>query len=140
MIVRAIDGAGDWLYGSGRANYLSMNRAIGQNIQTRVLEFLGDCFFATNRGIDWFNLLGGKNSKAIETAVGAVIINTDGVTALNEISAQLNGARSFSLSYSVTTIYTGLIVPRGTINSSGNFLLTESGDVLITEDGNPITI
>lgn len=111
MIVRSLDANGDWTFGSGINNYLSGAAAVGQVVATRLLSFLGDCFFATNAGIDWFNLIGNKNQLALNLAISATILNTqsDGqnvVTGITTLNVNLNDAtRAFSVSYEITTIY-----------------------------------
>lgn len=52
MIVRALDINGDWTFGQGKGNYLTNQAAIAQNVQTRLLSFLGDCFFDPTAGIN----------------------------------------------------------------------------------------
>lgn len=136
-IVRAIDDTGDWLFGKGGQDYKRNKQAVAQNIRTRLNMFLGDCFFATNDGIDWWNLLGGKNQLAIQLAVSTTIINTEGVQSLLQLSAVLDATRTLSLQYSVQT-------PFGTTTDTirqqvNDFLLTEDGDFITTEDGDFIT-
>ncbi len=138
MIERSLDANGDWTFGRGKSNYLTMNRAIGQSIQTRLSSFLGDCFFDTAAGIDWFNFLGSKQKVALQLAIRAVIINTQGVTRLTLLSLTYTAARKISFSYEVETIYTGVLAPSGTVTNSGDFILTEDGFKIITEDGNPL--
>lgn len=135
MIVRGLDTDHDWLFGKGKNDYLSFNDAIEQNIDTRLLSFLGDCFFDTAAGLDWFNLLGSKDQIALELAVRSVIINTDGVTKIVDISVNLDSnTRQLRMQYTVETIYTNVNI-NSLISSSSFLLLTESGDVLTTEDG-----
>lgn len=105
MRVRSLDAAGDWLFGKGQNDYLTANAAVVQNISTRLLMFLGDCFFDTAAGIDWFNLLGAKNETALSLAVAAVILNTEEVTALNQLSIGLDVARNLTIKFQVQTIY-----------------------------------
>lgn len=112
MIVRALTSLGDWTFGAGKNNYLSENAAVAQSIGTRLASWLGDCFFATNAGIDWFTFLGGsKNQLALELAINAVILNTqsDGVNVVTGIvSSNFNlndSTRQFSVTYSVGTIF-----------------------------------
>ena len=105
MIVRAIDGTGDWLFGKGRNDYRTNQEAIAQNIKTRLSSFLGDCFFDTTAGIDWFNLLGGKDQTALNLAINAVILNTEGVTGGLQTLVGLNEARVFTVQYKVQTVY-----------------------------------
>ena len=108
-IVRAIDVNGDWIFGIGTSAYISGNAAVAQDIQTRLQSFLGDCFFDTGAGIDWFNLLGGKNQTALNLAVAAVILNTNFVTGGLQLSTVYNATlRSITINYQVQTTYSVL--------------------------------
>ncbi len=106
MIVRSIDLDGDWNFGKGKSDYLKDNAAVGQCINTRLKSFLGDCFFNLEAGIDWWNLLGTHNVKGTELAVKTMILNTQSVTGLLELSTELDENRAQTSSYSVTTVYT----------------------------------
>lgn len=134
MIVRALSSTGDWLYGKGYSDYLSGQQAIEQSIQTRLLMFLNNCFFATNVGIDWFTYLGSKNQLQIELACAATILNTYGVQSLVQVSATLIN-RGFSVTYNVTTIYSA---QAGQLINTSQYLLTEDGSFLDTEAGDRI--
>ena len=109
MRVRAIDELGDWTFGKGQNNYLVANAAIVQNIKTRLLSFLGDCFFDAGAGIDWFTFLGGKDQFSLTLAVKSVILNTEGVTGIKQTSVNLDsGTRQIFIQYSVITVYTSV--------------------------------
>lgn len=111
MRVRAITGLGDWTFGAGLNNYLTARAAAAQAIGTRLSSFLGDCFWATNVGIDWFNLLGNKNQLALQLAISATILNTqsDGqnvVTGITTLNTALDDVtRVYSVAYTATTIF-----------------------------------
>lgn len=109
---------GDWVYGSGRNSYVTENQEIALNVKTRLLSFLGNCFFATNEGIDWFNLLDYNKQQQLENAVQEVIIQTPGVTGINSVDVVLGANRQSRLAYDIQTIYsnsyTGEVVPLGT--------------------------
>lgn len=105
MIVRQIDVNHDWTFGQGKNNFITTNPAIVQDINTRLLEFLGNCFFNLAAGIDWFSLLGGKNQTALNLAVSAVILNTQNVTGLLQLSVTLSTARNLTIAYRVQTTY-----------------------------------
>ncbi len=140
MILRALDDNGEWTFGRGKNNYLTLNDAIGQNISSRLKSFLGDCYFDTKAGLDWFTFLGSKNITGLQLAVNAVIVNSAGVTGVNRLSLVVDPrTRNIALSYEVTTVYTGFIGPTGTLTFSGNFLLTQDGVIITTEDGSPIS-
>lgn len=137
MIVRSLDVNNDWNFGKGKNDYLKLNDAIGQSLVTRVKSFLGDCFFDTEAGIDWWNLLGGKDSDAINFAVKTVVLNTDGVVSLVDNGFVLDGNRLMNPSYTVETVYEGGLESVGVLSGK---LLTEIGDILVTEDGDTIHI
>lgn len=140
MIVRALDADHDWTFGKGRNNYLRNVDAIQQTIETRLLSFLGDCFFDVTAGIDWFGLLGGKNRQALELAIAAVILNTEGVTALVTLDTDLDPiTRLFTATYVVNTTFSGIASLGSELAASTNFILTQDGIILTTQDGNPIT-
>lgn len=115
MTFRNLDSNHDWTFGSGRSNYVDKNQEIALNLQTRILSFLGDCFFAINEGIDWFNLLDYRYQPRLELAVQEVIKNTPGVTAINSVDALIGANRKMTISYNIDTIYTqnytGEVVP-----------------------------
>lgn len=105
MIIANLDANHDWLFGSGLGNYISGNPAIGLNIETRILSWVGDCFFDTLAGIDWLNRLGSKNQKALlEADLKRIILQSYGVTGINSFDIVVTG-RLFTANYSVDTIF-----------------------------------
>lgn len=141
MIVRAIDNVGDWLYGKGKNDYKTGREAVAQCIQTRLYSFLGDCFFATNEGIDWFNLLGSKQRLALELAVSSTILNTENVTAILELTSSLDERRNLTLNYRVRVDIGNPEVITGEVTvSPTDFLVTEDGNKITTEDDDPIIL
>lgn len=105
MRVRALDVNGDWTFGKGKNDYLIDIDAVAQNIQTRLLMFLGDCFFSLTDGIDWFNLLGSKNEAGLVLAVKTVLVNTPGVTGIEQVSVSLSTSRAIKITFNVQTSY-----------------------------------
>lgn len=112
---RNLDINHDWTWGNSRNNYVIENQEIGLNIKTRVLSFLGDCFFAVNEGIDWWNLLDYRYQDRLENSVTEVVQNTDGVTAINNIDLLVDADRQIKIIYDVQTVYsqsyTGEVTP-----------------------------
>lgn len=108
IIARALDSAGDWTFGAGLNDYVSNNAEVIQDISMNLKMFLGDCFFATGVGIDWFNLLGGKDLVSLNLAVNSAILNTTGVTGLLQTSLDLTTNRRLSINYTVTTVFSTL--------------------------------
>lgn len=115
MTFRNLTSDNDWTFGAGKNNYVQEQQEIALNIKTRILSFLGDCFFATNEGIDWWNLLDYNKQEQLENAVQKVIIGTPGVTGINSVDAVLNADRKIMISYDIQTIYstsyTGEVMP-----------------------------
>jgi hypothetical protein len=128
MIVRALDSQGQWLFGKGLNDYASNQAEIALDIQMSLSMFLGDCFFATNVGIDWFNLLGGKNELAINLAVNAALLNVEGVVGILMTNISLNAQRNLTITYQVQTVYSTLssqfVYDLGTTGVQGNITPT----------------
>lgn len=106
MSVRAIDSNHDWVFGTSLQSYVLNEFEIAQMVKTRVLSFLGDCFFAINEGIDWFNLLekGSENEAMLKKSIGLTILKTKGVVALNSVDLTKAG-RKVIINYDIRTIY-----------------------------------
>lgn len=106
MILRALDSNGDWTFGAGKNNYLRANAAVAQAISSRLLMILGDCFWATNAGIDWFNLMQANQQLALNLAISATILNTENVTGIIQLSFSfVSSTRALAISYNVSTLY-----------------------------------
>lgn len=107
MSVRAIASDGDWTFGQGRQNYLTGEAEIDQDIATALRVFLGECFFDTTFGVDWWNLIGAKNSaNAIVLQCRKVIAARKGVTRINKVTAARDTTtRGLRVSYNVSTVY-----------------------------------
>lgn len=105
MIFRNLDINGDWEFGRGKSDYISQNKAIGVNVKTRLISWVGDCFFAQNEGIDWYNRLGSTAQRTLlELDIRRVILQSEGVTGIIEFDTFLNG-RIFTADYSIETVY-----------------------------------
>ena len=105
MSFRNLDGNHDWTFGIGQNNYVSGNQEIEVNIKTRVLSFLGDCFFAPEEGIDYWNLLDYNRQNELENSIMSVIAETNGVQKVNNVEVLMGANRKLTLQYDVFTIY-----------------------------------
>lgn len=105
MIIRKVDSNNDWTFGKGKNNYIKDKSAVSQNIKTRLQSFLGDCFFALNQGLDWFNLLGSKDDGELRLAISTTILNTENVVSLSELSLNLDSERKLTINYEVNTTF-----------------------------------
>ena len=110
MIIRKLDANGDWMWGKGAGSFNFGEAAIEENLQTRLLCFLNDAFWALNFGIDWWNLIGGKNPKAeqqILLQTRTSIIQAYGVIRINSVFASEDATtRNLSVTYDIDDIYT----------------------------------
>jgi hypothetical protein len=102
---RNLDANHDWTFGNSKNNYVTENQEIGLNVKTRILSFLGDCFFAIDEGIDWWNLLDYRYQDRLENAVQEVVKNTPGVTAINSVDILVDADRQIRIVYDLQTIY-----------------------------------
>lgn len=106
MSFRNLDNNHDWTFGVGRNNYVVENQEVALNIKTRVLSFLGDCFFAPLEGIDWWHLMEYNKRNEAENAVMNVIATTNDVVEVNQIDSILSANRTLKIEYNVDTTYT----------------------------------
>lgn len=104
MSFRNLDGNHDWTFGIGKNNYVDGDLEILLDAKTRVLSFLGDCFFAPSAGIDWWNLLEYNKQAQAENAVMATVAQTEGVIEVSDTDSTLNARRELTLSYGIKTV------------------------------------
>lgn len=104
MIVRSLDVNHDWTFGAGKNNYRTNLNALAQNLQTRLLCFLGDCFFDLTAGINWWFYLGSRNRQyELQMEVADVILSTENVTSIEKLDLNLNANREINLTYTIDT-------------------------------------
>lgn len=108
ITIRALDNTGDWTFGAGLSNYAQNNAAVALDIQMNLNMFLGDCFFQRTAGIDWWNLLGGKDEVSINLAVNGALLSTTGVTGILQTNISLTTTRLLTIQYNVQTVYSTL--------------------------------
>lgn len=105
MLFRTLDADGDWTFGKGFSNLATKNDAVALNIRTRILSWVGDCFFDMRAGIDWVNRLGSKNQVGLlDLDLRRLIITTQDVTELTQFDT-VNQNRGFTGSYTVNTTF-----------------------------------
>lgn len=105
MSIRALDKNWDFTFGQSMSNYLNGNEEIAQNVKSRILSWLGDCFWDTEAGIDWNYLLGNKGTEQqIILAVRGMIIQTQGVVRITSFDFSTNN-RKLTFSSYIDTIY-----------------------------------
>ncbi len=109
MIIRANDNQSDWIYGLGANAYKTNNDAIGQDIQTKLQEWVGDCFFNLTAGVDWYNRFADGNSTKLEQEINSIILKVNNVVNVNNLFIDLTN-RNFIVSYDVQTVYSSSVI------------------------------
>lgn len=108
MRVRKLAANDDYSFGNGQLDFwFNVPNAVGQNVKTGLMLFLGEWYLDTSQGTPWVQGVLGKNSQAMgDGTIQNQIINTQGVTDISSYASQRdNEKRSFSVQVSVDTIY-----------------------------------
>lgn len=135
MRVRKLDQDGDYQFGHGAADFWhNQTEGIAQNLNTRLLLFAGEWFLDTAEGTPWGGfplndvvvaqgrILGSHTQLSRDVALKQRVLSTDGVTNILNYSSSFDPSeRSFDVTMSVNTIYTGILVRLST--SPGGFQL-----------------
>ena len=108
MIVRAvekIDGHRSFVFGHGYSDYKTKNYEVAQDIESALLEFQNDCFFALNHGINWFERLGYKNQKeALDNDIYNIVSNRYGVLNIQSFESDVRD-REYNCNIGLYTIF-----------------------------------
>lgn len=106
MIIRSLDSDHDFEFGKGIQSFQFGQQAIIENIQTRLMCFLNDCFFDRNFGIDWLRLLGTPGTQQeLSLSCRAIILQSFGVTRMNTFSVSVVNRRAI-LQFNINSIFT----------------------------------
>lgn len=109
MKIRALTSDGDWMFGQGKGSYLAGVAAIIQDIDTALQILLGEAFWATTFGVDWFNLIGGQAPIAQQNIIlqtRQIIISRTGVTKINSVTVTfVDYRRSLRIVYDISTVF-----------------------------------
>ena len=103
MTIRNLDTNHDWTFGNGQSNYLQGDAETLLNIQTRLLSFLNNCFWALGEGIDWWTRLERGQEDYLENDCQNVILQTPNVAAVEAINIALDANRRLRCEYSILT-------------------------------------
>ncbi len=101
-----LDSNGDWTLNFQQDN----NAVIMQNIQTRLKEWKGDCFFNSGAGIDWANRLGKNQQNGLAAEIKNVIVKTQGVAQILSFSINFDSTnRIFTVNSRLRTIFSSSV-------------------------------
>ena len=107
MKIRKIDAEGDWMWGKGMSSYAVDEAAIEQNVKTRILSWVGDCFFDMQAGIDYKNRIDVRQQQALADDIRALILQSFGVWGAGSVDVNFVGnTRAITIGYNaVETIF-----------------------------------
>lgn len=106
MIFRQLAANGDWTFGQGISGYATLNDAIELNVKTRLLSWVGDCFFALLDFVDWLGRLDKGQEANLNQELQQVILASYGVSAITAFDIELNRqTRACLVTYTITTIF-----------------------------------
>ena len=105
MKFRTLDSNWDWRFGKGLSDYSDNSIAIAYDIKTKILSWLGDCFFYATAGIDWKNILGSKYQKdTLDSEIKKIIVNEYGVIEMSFFESYIEN-RKYGCTAKLKTIY-----------------------------------
>lgn len=105
MKFRLLDATGDWMFGAGMQSYAKDLPALLLDLKTRILSWVGDCFFDLDAGIDWKNMLDYNTKDRLQSALKALAFRTAGVIRVNSVEITINAPRTALIEMSVDTVY-----------------------------------
>lgn len=116
MLIRNVSKNWDWCFGNSKTDYVRNEYAVILDIQMRLKEWYGDCFFALQNGILWQERLGNFNQKELlDRDILDTIQNTEGVLNVLDFTSSTD-SRRYRAQCNVYTQYSTNTIPL-TINS-----------------------
>lgn len=106
MRIRNVNKNWDWTFGQSQSNYVRNEYAVILDIQMKLKEWFGDCFFALQTGIPWNIRLGFHNQKELlDDDIISRIQEVEGVLNVTDFTSTTNG-RQYLAQCNVYTQYT----------------------------------
>jgi hypothetical protein len=106
MIIRGVTATNDWIFGNGLNSYFIDEAAIEANLKTRLLEWVGDCFFNVLAGVDWKNRLDYGQQANLAVEIKQVVLQSYGVVSILAFQANFSSSTRFdSITMTLQTIY-----------------------------------
>lgn len=111
MRIRKLGPDLDWTFGQSQTNYVKDEYAVILDIQMRLKEWFGDCFFDLQKGIPWQVRLGQHNQKTLlDNDILATIEGTEGVLNVSDFTSTTDGRR-YRAQCNVYTRYSTNLIP-----------------------------
>lgn len=106
MIIRATTATNDWTFGKSLQDYFINEAAIEANVKTKMLEWVGDCFFNLPGGIDWKNRLDVGQQQSLIVEIKQLVLQCYGIISIVAFEANFTGSTRFeSITMTLQTIY-----------------------------------
>ena len=106
MIIRATTATNDWTFGKGLQDYFTNEAAVEANIRTKLLEWVGDCFFNQLAGVDWKNRLDVGQQANLAVEIKQVVLQCFGVVQILAFQANFSSSTRFdTITMTLQTIY-----------------------------------
>ena len=108
MRYRKLDNDGDYVFGSGKSDFLHTSpEAVGQAVRTRLNLWLKEWFADTSEGSGWTQaILGRQPENLYEMTLRQRILETPGVLSIDDFFSQLDpNTRTLSVATTIETIY-----------------------------------
>lgn len=110
MRVSGLDGNSDWKFGKGKADYISNDAAIRQNVSTRLKSFANDFFLDMSANIDWITILGQKNNQStILKEIERITLATEGVMQITKLEINASTDRYAIITLKFISIFSNEI-------------------------------
>ncbi len=104
MIFRTLSKMGDWTLGKGRSGYTRNIEALILNVKTRLLSWVGDCFYAPAEGVDYSNYLGYGTKQLLDLNIKRVVLKSQGVIKIVNFESKIQEDRNITIRIIVDTI------------------------------------
>jgi len=102
-MIRRLDNNGDWVFGSGKGAFINGLEGLKLRLATQLREWVGDCFFALQNGINWH--LADKLERRVLREIQARIMSNTEVLGIRTAGIERTLERDWRPKIYVETIY-----------------------------------
>lgn len=108
MRARSLDKDHDWQFGKGVYSYRRELDALKQNLETRLLSSLGDCFSDQAEGVNWNAYLDIGTKNLLDIDILRVVNSTGGVIKVTRYESSMDLERNIHISMNILSVYGGI--------------------------------
>lgn len=106
--VRKLSPSGDYLFGNSLSDfYINEPAVVGQNVETRLLLWLGEWYLDISQGTPYMQgILGKYSQEQADTIIQDEVLSTDGVVGIQNYQSIFDpDNRQLSINFNLDTIY-----------------------------------